>query len=548
MSGPRILAAASGLVIALAAVPLAPIYAQGQISELSQDSKLIFQMASSNIMEVRLGQMAQQKASNASVKQFGQRMVTDHSNLENQLTSVVSKNGNFQPKMAKEAEAEVSRLEKLSGTEFDRQYMTSMIQHHQQDVAQLQGAGQTARSAEARQLVTAALPVLQQHLTLASQVGGQVGASGGVTVATQNPTTQNPTTTTTSSSNPTVTTQPGQVNTQVQGDINADMPFLREAASSNLMEIRLGQLAQTKASNQSVKQFAQRMITDHTNLENQVASTASGGGQTFTPTMDSRHERQVSRLEGLSGQEFDRAYMSLMIRGHQRDVNNFQTQSQSARSTQVRNLATNSLPVLQQHLSLAVQVGGQVGADSTTNLAGGRDDQDGNRPNANVRADAEFIRDVGADNTMHIQLARIALEKAKNKDVRQFAQRMLTDHTRLQDDWQAMAQRNGLPSKLGMGPKHREKVEDLQKVSGKNFDKAYMILMIQQHQQVSYWQKEGRASKSAQVRRLVDEGLPIEEQHLAQAKQIARKVGVDPAEAVRVAREKNMNNDNDKKD
>src|SRR5919112_1115836 len=295
MSGPRILAAASGLVIALAAVPLAPIYAQGQISELSQDSKLIFQMASSNIMEVRLGQMAQQKASNASVKQFGQRMVTDHSNLENQLTSVVSKNGNFQPKMAKEAEAEVSRLEKLSGTEFDRQYMTSMIQHHQQDVAQLQGAGQTARSAEARQLVTAALPVLQQHLTLASQVGGQVGASGGVTVATQNPTTQNPTTTTTtSSSNPPVATQPGQVNTQVQGDINADMPFLREAASSNLMEIRLGQLAQTKASNQAVKQFAQRMITAHTNLETQVTSAASGGGQTFTPTMDSRHERQVT--------------------------------------------------------------------------------------------------------------------------------------------------------------------------------------------------------------------------------------------------------------
>src|SRR6185295_19143988 len=116
MSGPRILAAASGLVVALAAVPLAPIHAQGQISQLSQDSKLIFQMASSNIMEVRLGQMAQQKATNAAVKQFGQQMATDHTNLENQLTGLVSKNGtNFQPGMSKESEAEVSRLEKLSG-------------------------------------------------------------------------------------------------------------------------------------------------------------------------------------------------------------------------------------------------------------------------------------------------------------------------------------------------------------------------------------------------------------------------------------------------
>jgi putative membrane protein len=147
---------------------------------------------------------------------------------------------------------------------------------------------------------------------------------------------------------------------------------------------------------------------------------------------------------------------------------------------------------------------------------------------------------------MHIQLARIALDKAKNKDVRQFAQRMLTDHSRLQDQWTALAARNGLPSRLGMGPKHREKVEQLEKVSEKNFDKAYMILMIQQHQQVSYWQNEGRNSKSAQVRRLVNDGLPTEEQHLAQAKKIAREVGVNPAEAVRVAREQNKNNDKDK--
>src|SRR5215210_6038318 len=97
MSGPRFMAAASGLVIALAAVPLAPLHAQGQISQLSQDSKLIFQMASSNIMEVRLGNLAQQKGSNAAVKQFGQQMVTDHTNLQNQLTSAVSRDGKFQP-------------------------------------------------------------------------------------------------------------------------------------------------------------------------------------------------------------------------------------------------------------------------------------------------------------------------------------------------------------------------------------------------------------------------------------------------------------------
>jgi putative membrane protein len=538
------MAAASGLVIALAAVPIAPIHAQGQISQLSQDSKLIFQMASSNIMEVRLGQMAQQKASNASVKQFGQQMVTDHTNLENQLTGLVSKNNtNFQPSMSKENEAEVSRLEKLSGAQFDQQYMTSMIQHHQQDISTLQSQGQSAKSGEARQMIAAALPVLQQHLSLATQVGGQVGANGGVAVATQPY--RNPTTTTTppTTQNPTVSTQPGQVSTQ--GDISADMPFVREASSGNLMEIRLGQLAQSKASNQAVKQFAQRMVADHNNLLNQLTSVASTSGQSFTPTMDSRHQNQIDRLQGLSGAEFDRNYMSLMIRAHQRDVTHFQTQSQSAHSNQVRTLAANSLPVLQQHLSLALQVGGQVGADSTGNYAGGN--QGGN---ADVKADAEFIREVNADNQMQIQLAQLARERSRNPQVRQFAEQAITDHNRLQNQWSAMASKNGISLSKGLGPMHKEKVTNLKKVNDKNFDQAYMITMIQQYSdETSYWQKEGRASQSAQVRQAVNAGLPTLEQNFNEAKRLGRQLGIDPNEALKnrsdVAKNKGKNKDKD---
>jgi len=543
------MAAASGLVVALAAVPLAPIHAQGQISQLSQDSKLIFQMASSNIMEVRLGQMAQQKASNAAVKQFGQQMVTDHTNLENQLTGLVSKNGtNFQPAMSKENEAEVSRLDKLSGAQFDQQYMTSMIQHHQQDISTLQSQSQSAKSGEARQMIAASMPVLQQHLTLATQVGGQVGANGGVAVATQpyrNPTTTG-TTTSPTTQNPTVSTQPGQVTTQ--SDISADMGFVREAASGNLMEIQLGQLAQNKASNPAVKQFAQRMVADHNNLENQLTSVASTGGQSFTPTMDSRHQNQINKLQGLSGAEFDRNYMSLMIRAHQRDVTNFQTQSQSANSAQVRTLATNSLPVLQQHLSLAQQVGAQVGADSTGNYAGGNGGNQGGGAHGDIKADAGFIREVNSDNQMQIQLAQLARQRSKNPQVRQFAEQAITDHNGLQNQWNAMASQNGMTLHQGLGPLHKEKITNLKKASDKNFDKAYMTTMIQQYSdETSYWQKEGRASQSAQVRQLVNAGLPTLEQNFNEAKRLGRELGIDPNEALKnrqdVAKNKGKNNE-----
>ena len=130
MSVRRLMATVGGLIIALTAVPRVQLH--GQLDALRQDSRFIFDAASSNLLEVRLGQLAQSKATNAAVKQFGQQMVTDHTNLQNQLTATVSKSGTrFQPGMNDDDEKEFERLEDLSGADFDREYMTAMIQHHQ---------------------------------------------------------------------------------------------------------------------------------------------------------------------------------------------------------------------------------------------------------------------------------------------------------------------------------------------------------------------------------------------------------------------------------
>ncbi len=521
----RMLTAAGGLVIALAAVPRAPLHAQ--LEALRLDSRFILDAASSNLLEIRLGQAAQSKASNASVKQFGQQMVTDHTNLHNQLTASLSRGGSqFKPGMNDEDEDEVERLEKLSGSEFDREYMTAMIHHHQQDVATFQSQGSSARSAEARQLVSTALPVLQRHLTMATQVGAQVGATGGVAVS-------NPPTTPTQ--NPPVATQPGATTTQgTQADVNADMAFIRHAGSSNLMEVRLGQVAQSRASNAAVRQFGQRMVDDHTRMQNQLSAVVNNTGVSFTPAMDSRHQQQVSRIERLSGSEFDRAYMQAMIQGHQDDISQFQTQSQSARSTQIRNLASSSLPVLQQHLSLAVQVGNQVGADTTTDVA-----TDPDRPNrgrwGSLAVDAPFIREVGQDNMMQVQMAELAKDRARDRRVRDFAEQIIRDHTRIQNQWDAMLERNDVSHRTThLGTLHREKVDLLKDERGRNFDRAYMTTVIRQHDdELRYWRKEGRATRARQVRNLVNNGLPILEQHFAEAKRIGRQVGVNPEQVLR---------------
>jgi putative membrane protein len=334
--------------------------------------------------------------------------------------------------------------------------------------------------------------------------------------------------------------------------VQADAAFLRDAASANMMEIRLGQTAQTKAMNSAVKQFGQRMVNDHTNLQNQVASLVTANKVSVSQAMNSKNQGEFNRVNKLSGQAFDSAYMNLMVQAHRQDIANFQTQSQSAKSTQVRTLATNSLPVLQQHLSLATQVASQVGittnvvtdTNTTTTTAGA------NQPNRNVRSDMEFIRDASAGNAMFVQLSEIAQNKAKDNAVKQFAERARSDFEKLDDQWSNMASNNNVKTG-GMGKHHHEKIERLQKASGGDFDKTYMTIMVQQlHDRLSYWQNEGRSAKSAKVRNLVDNGLPTVQQLYAQAQQVSRQVGVNPDAALRnrsdIATGKENNNNKNK--
>jgi predicted outer membrane protein len=301
--------------------------------------------------------------------------------------------------------------------------------------------------------------------------------------------------------------------------------------------VRLGQSAQSKASNTAVKQFGQRMVNDHTNLENQLSSLVTTNGLSLSQSMNSKHQDAVNRLNKLSGQAFDSAYMTMMVQDHQEDIAKFQTQSQSAKSTQVRSLASNALPVLQQHLSLATQVRSQLGitgdvaSDTTTTTTTANGKQSGN---SKVHSDAEFIREAAAENAMVVQLSQTAEQKAKDNAVKQFAQQTRSDFEKLQNEWSKMASNNDMKIGNGMGKHHHEKVETLQKASGKNFDETYMTIMVQQlHDRLSYWQKEGRASNSSQVRNLVNRGLPVIQQRYADAQRVARQIGVNPDVALK---------------
>ena len=359
---------------------------------------------------------------------------------------------------------------------------------------------------------------------LHSQQGGTWGTTPGSRTAPGTTTT----TGTTTGQQPTT-----PVNPSVQADVRADASFVQQAASANMMEVQLGQTAQSRASNQAVKQFGLRMVNDHTNLENQLATLATSNGLVLQQKLNSKHQDQVNKLNKLSGQAFDSAYINQMVMDHQEDIANFTTQSRSAKSAAVRSLATNALPVLQQHLSLATQVRSQLGIDTTTTPVAGGGNGNQHNGNKNVQSDADFIQNVNAGNTMFVQLADIAQNKAKHDNVKQFAKQARTDFQQMQNRWANMSSNNDMKAG-GMGQLHHDKIEKVQKASGKNFDQTYMTVMIQQlHDRVTYWEKEGRQANSAQVRNLVNEGLPTLKQLYSDAERVSRDVGVNPQAALK---------------
>ncbi len=141
--------------------------------------------------------------------------------------------------------------------------------------------------------------------------------------------------------------------------------FMRKAAQGGIEEVELGQMMSQKAKSDAVKQFAQMMVQDHTKANDQLKSLAQQKGVTLPTEMDAKGKELKAKLEKLSGDNLDKAYMSSMVKDHTKDVNEFKQQSTSAQDSDLKEFASQALPTLQQHLQKAKEVAGQVGASQS---------------------------------------------------------------------------------------------------------------------------------------------------------------------------------------
>lgn len=132
--------------------------------------------ASDSLAEIALGQLALRKAGNAEVRSFAQMMVSDHGAASQQLASIASARNLAVPtELAPEAAASRDRLEALSGGEFDREYMRTMIDEHQKAVDLFTRASAAGFDAAFADFARSSLPALQSHLEQAQRIAASLG-------------------------------------------------------------------------------------------------------------------------------------------------------------------------------------------------------------------------------------------------------------------------------------------------------------------------------------------------------------------------------------
>jgi len=141
--------------------------------------------------------------------------------------------------------------------------------------------------------------------------------------------------------------------TQTQPDMAAaNMEFAQTAAAAGAFEVQSSQLAASRAQLQTVKDFAQRMITDHTAAGQQLTGVATAAGMTApSPQLTDQQQAAINNLTSLNGEAFDDAYLDAQVEAHENAVSAFQTYLANAQAGPLRDWAQQTLPTLQQHLA-----------------------------------------------------------------------------------------------------------------------------------------------------------------------------------------------------
>ncbi len=443
----------TGNMAGTSAAPAAMLAESGVADAAVNSSQFLMDAYQDGLAEVQLSQLALQKAGNNDVRNFAQRMVDDHTRMNSEMTQLAqSKNIALPTDLSPEQKALADRLATLSGDEFDRAYMAANVAAHEKDVAAARLQALQGNDPDVQALADASLPILEIHLALAEEINNLLDPTA----------------------------------------------FLVSAYRDGLAEIQLSQLALQRATSDAVKRFAQRMIDDHTQANNQLAVLAQQKGVTLPTALSPDQQVVADAFARLSGADFDKAYMDKNVVAHVMDVRQARQQSDQGRDPDVKNLAQQALPVLASHLASALDI--------------------------DLGIEPSFLYSAFQSGRAEIQLASLALQQSANEQVKAFAQQMIDDHTAANKQISQLAQTRSLVLPLELSPEQLRALIDLLGKSGADFDRAYMDVNVQNHRTaVALATEQAQNASNTDIQSFAQGILPVLSGHLAQAQQLLQQ-------------------------
>ena len=145
----------------------------------SPDQAFMMKAAQGGMAEVELGNVAKSNAENQAVKDFGQRMIDDHTKANDELKSIAEQKGVTLPtSLDAKDQATKDKLSGEHGAAFDRAYMADMVKDHKKDIAEFQREANNGKDPDVKAFAQKTLPVLREHLRLAESTDAQVKSSG----------------------------------------------------------------------------------------------------------------------------------------------------------------------------------------------------------------------------------------------------------------------------------------------------------------------------------------------------------------------------------
>ena len=132
---------------------------------------------------------------------------------------------------------------------------------------------------------------------------------------------------------------------------HGDQSWVISAYKGGAEEVRLGQLASSKGNSPAVKEFGQQMVTDHSKGNAELKALADKKGIKLT-TKDSQADADFKKLNALSGAQFDKQYVEMMVKGHKSTVAAFKKEAEKGGDPNIKAWAAKVLPTINQHLAM----------------------------------------------------------------------------------------------------------------------------------------------------------------------------------------------------